>query len=89
MCIYDCFAFVFALLHGLTDHANHPDYPGNMIEMLVRHKNSFYLFPIDSGMFQLVEDLASSTAIYQEILIAFVQDEAGVVALGGYCVAGA
>ena len=37
--------------HVLTDHTQHPNDTGNMINMLVRHKNGFDVLPVDSGVF--------------------------------------
>ena len=50
MCIYHSFAFIFALLHMLAYHTDHPYDTRNVIDMFMCHKDSSNLFPVNSGM---------------------------------------
>ena len=50
----DCsLPFILSLLHMLTNHANHPDNPRQMIDVLMGYKNLFYILPVYPWMFQL------------------------------------
>ena len=68
------------MVHKLEDHPYHPDDSHQMVHMLMGNKDMTHIHPVISGMFQLVQDGASSASVYHEILTFILYYKACVVA---------
>ena len=84
--IDSCFSIILSLFHILTDHADHPDNPHDMVYMFMCHKDLAHIFPIKTCLFQLTKQCISTTTIDKKMFIPILQNKTCVIALRNHCI---